>query len=199
MNKQLLIFFMTFYIVISNNSSASTISRCIQPDGTIEFTNKGCSKANSLHSKKSFTRNFTQSHITTFKKNKSKRASFNTSGFIHLQNKMIKAQTLPEMEKHAQTITDKIRSSAQQGKINTAFNMVAATYAKLSKYLKKRQWEGQSVEEYTLKIRSFFEEILITQSTVSTAEEFNRVIQTAWKKYQVNTLESSAITLSEKR
>ena len=188
MNKQLLIIFFIFYIVISSNASASTISRCIQPDGTIEFTNKGCSKANSLHSKNSFARNFTQSHISTFKKKKSKKASFNTSGFIHLQNKMIKAQTLSEMEKHAQTITDKIRSSAQQGKINTAFNMVAATYAKLSKYLKKRQWEGQSVAGYTHKIRTLFEEILITQSTISTAEELNRVIQTAWKNYQVNIL-----------
>ena len=100
---------------------------------------------------------------------------------------MLAAQTLQEMEKYAQTIIGKVRTSAQDGKIKAAYDMVAATYAKISKDLKKSRWEGQSVAEYTLKIQSLFEEIMITQSTISTATELNQVIQTAWENYQAST------------
>ncbi len=64
--------------------------------------------------------------------------------------------------------------------------MVAATYVSLSKYMKKRQWEGLQIETQTIKIHSLFEEILITQSTISTANELNQAIETAWGKHQKN-------------
>lgn len=193
MPQILLIPLLALCLFVSDKTLAASIFQCEQPDGTIEFTNQGCAKSNTLYSKRTYNNNFTQSNVTRVnpkkaKKKSRRRAPFTQSGFVHLQSKLLNAQTLVEMEQHAQTITDKIRSSAQQGKINAAFDMAAATYAKLSKYLKQRQWEGHSVAEYAFRIRTLFEEILITQSTISTTSEFNQAIQSAWKNYQANHL-----------
>ncbi|MDX2506939.1 MAG: hypothetical protein QNL62_21035 [Gammaproteobacteria bacterium] len=178
----------TFFVTMSGNTLATTIFQCELPDGTIEFTNKGCSKSNSLFVRKIVSSsNTTEVRKKRIKKKNRPRAPFTHTGFINLQNKMLGAQTLQEMEKYAQTIIGKVRTSVQQGKINAAYDMVAATYAKISKAMKKSQWEGQSVAEYTLKIQSLFEEIMITQSTISTTTELNQVIQTAWKNYQAST------------
>ena len=192
MTKSLLTLSLTFCLLANGNTQAASIFQCEQPDGTIEFTNQGCSKSNSLYSKRTYTNNFTQANVTLVNNKKAKKkrrsAPFTQSSFVHLQSKLLNAQTLVEMEEHAQIITDKISSSAQQGKLNADFDMVAATYAKLSKYMKKKQWEGQSVAEHTSKIRTLFEEILITQSTVSTSSGLELDIEIAWKNYQANHL-----------
>ncbi|MCU7801017.1 MAG: hypothetical protein KZQ70_12985 [gamma proteobacterium symbiont of Lucinoma myriamae] len=65
--------------------------------------------------------------------------------------------------------------------------MVAATYVKLSKYMKKRQWEDHSIEAHIPAIRTLFEEILITQSTTSSTIEFNHAVENAWLNYQKST------------
>ena len=187
MNNALLILILTLSMGMFSNVSATTISQCKQPDGTIEFSNQGCSKSNSLNSKRTFRRNFTQSYVTNLRKNSRKGAPFRQADFVALQNKMLAAQNLQEMQKHAQTIIAKVRTSAQKGKLNAAFNMVAATYAKVSKEMKKKQWKGQSVNRHTFKVLTLFEDILITQSTTSTASELNQTIQSAWENYQAST------------
>lgn len=178
---------LTTFLFISHNVMAGSISQCVQPDGTIEFTNQGCSKSNRLQSRQSYSRNSTQSLVTKGKEKRKRSAAFLQPTFVQLQKKLISAETLEDIEAHAQTITDKVNSHAQRGKISTAYNMVAATYVKLSKYMKKRQWDGQSIEAHIPDIRTLFEEILITQSTTSSTIEFNRAIENAWLNYQKNT------------
>lgn len=96
------------------------------------------------------------------------------------------AETLQESEQHARTITEKVRSHAQKGKLKTAYDMVAATYVKLSKHLKKRHWEGRDINTQNVRIRALFEEILITQSSISSADELHQAIEIAWQKHQTN-------------
>ncbi len=185
-NKQVTLFF-TFLILSINNAHASSITQCVQPDGTIEFTNQGCSKSNRYNSKSTYKHNSTQSLVKkTRKKSNRNSAPFRQTSFVQLQKKLLKAETKKESEQHAKIITEKVRSHAQKGKLRNAYDMVAATYVKLSKHIKKRQWEGLEINIQTVKIRSLFEEILITQSTISTAKELNLAIESAWEKHQTN-------------
>ncbi len=188
MNKQLLISLLIILkLLFINSAIAATITQCTQPDGTIEFTNQGCSKSNSFNSKTSYKHNSNQSLVKkTRKKRNRKSAPFRQTAFIQLQKKLIKAETQKEIEQHAQIITEKVRSHAQKGKLKNAYDMIAATYVKLAKHIKKRQWEGLEINDKTIKIRSLFEEILITQSTISTADELNLAIESAWKKHQTS-------------
>lgn len=187
MNKQLLISLLILTLLLCNSVIAATITQCTQPDGTIEFTNQGCSKSNSFNSKTSYRHNSNQSLVKkTRKKSNRKSAPFRQTAFLQLQKKLIKAETQKEIEQHAQIITEKVRSHAQKGKLKNAYDMVAATYVKLSKHIKKRQWQGLEINNQTIKIRSLFEDILITQSTISSANELNLAIESAWKKHQTN-------------
>jgi len=61
--------------------------------------------------------------------------------------------------------------------------MVASSYAKLSVYVKQKKIKSQSVEKSTIRIRRLFEEILISQPTISTITAFNQVVKTAWGNY----------------
>lgn len=167
-------------------AAASTITQCTQPDGSIEFTNKGCSKSNHFNSRRTYNRYSTQSLVTQSRKNNKKRAApFRQKAFIQLQNKLVQAETGKEITQHAQNITDKVLYQAQKGKLKSAYDMIAATYVKLSKDLKKKKWEGQSVNKQTLQIRILFEEILMTQSTTSSASELKQAIESAWKKHLI--------------
>lgn len=187
MNINLITLFFTSQFIFINNVAASSIIQCTQPDGTIEFTNQGCSKSNSYNSRTTYRHNSTQSLIKKTKKKKNRKSyPFRQNSFVQLQNKLIKAKTQQEVDQHAQVITEKIRSHAQRGKIKNAYDMVAATYVKLSKHIKKREWEGLEINSETIKIRSLFEEILITQSTISTANGLNLAIKSAWKNRQAN-------------
>ena len=184
MNKKQVILFLILFI---NNASASNITQCVQPNCTIEFTNQGCSKSNHYNSKSTYTHNSTQSLVKkTKKKSNRKSAPFRQTSFVQLQKELIKAETQKEAEQHAKVITEKVRSHAHKDKLKNAYDMVAATYVRLSKHIKKRQWEGLEINAQTLKIRSLFEEILITQSTISTANELNLAIESAWEKHQTN-------------
>lgn len=162
------LFFTLVLLLVSKQTPASSISQCKQPDGSILFTNQGCSRSSHVYSK-------------TRRKNQH---PFKQAAFIQLQKKLLGAKSSVEMEKQAKKITTEVSFSAQQGKLNAAYNMIAATYAKLSKHLKKKQKDGQSVKEHTNRLRQLFEEILITQSTISTSKELNEAIQTAWLNYQ---------------
>ncbi len=186
--KTLLSAILATLLFISHNAIAEAIYKCTQPDGTIEFTNKDCAKSNQFQSKLSYSRNSTLLLVSKSKIRRSKRSAvFLQPAFVQLQKELIRAETLKDIETHAQTITSKISSHARQGKIKTAYNMVAATYVKLSKHIKKRQWQGQFIEDYIPGIRTLFEEILITQSTITSTVEFNQAIENAWLNYQKNT------------
>lgn len=187
MNKKLVSLFFTFQILLLSNVSASSITQCVQPDGTIEFTNQGCSKSNRYNSKSNYRHSSNQSLVKKTKKKRNRNsAPFRQTSFVQLQKKLIKAETQKEAEQHAKVITEKVRSHAQKGKLKNAYDMVAATYVRLSKHIKNRQWEGLEINTQTLKIRSLFEDILITQSTISTADELNLAIESAWGKHQAN-------------
>ncbi|MCW8928926.1 MAG: hypothetical protein OQL19_01660 [Gammaproteobacteria bacterium] len=187
MIKNSIIIFFISQIWFSNNTIASSITQCIQDDGTIEFTNQGCSKSSRFNSKSIYKHSSNQSLVKkTRKKSKRKSKPFKQADFVQLQNKLLKAETQQEIEQHAQKITEKVQSHAQRGKLKNAYDMVAATYVKLSKHIKKKEWEGQEINNQTVKMRSLFEEILITQSTISTANEFNLAVESAWKKHQTN-------------
>ncbi len=185
MKQQQITLFSVFSLFFFGELNAATITQCVQPDGTIEFTNQGCSKSNSYNSKATFNRYSSQSLVSKTKKNNKRRtASFRKADFISLQNKLLKAETMEEVAQRAQIITDKVRTHAKNGELKLAYNMIAATYVKLSKDIKQKHWEGQKINPTSLKIRTLFEEILITQSTISTADEFNQAIKTAWKNHQ---------------
>jgi len=174
-----LVLFSTFFI---QNTSASGIIQCTQPDGTIEFTNQGCSKSNSISSRSSYKKG--AKSLRTKKKRNS--APFRQASFVKLQKKLIKAETQDDAEKHARIITKKVRSYAMKGKLKYAYDMIAATYASLSKDIKKKQWDGMEISTQTLKIRTLFEKILITQSSTSNAKELNLAIEDAWTKHLAN-------------
>ena len=187
MHKEIITLFFLSNLLLSHTAVAAGITKCTQPDGTIEFTNQGCSKSNRFNSKGSYRYNSKQPFVITgWKKNSRKSAAFRQADFVQLQDKLLMAETQEESEQHAQTITDKVRFHAQKGKLKTAYDMIAATYVKLSKHLKKRQWEGQKINAQTHKARTLFEQILITQSTISTADELNQAIEIAWKNHQTN-------------
>jgi len=173
-------------LLFSHAISAATITQCTQPDGTIEFTNQGCSKSNKLYSRQVYSRSSTLSLISKNKLKRKRSSAFLQPAFIQLQKALMRSKTLKDIEELAQTITNKVNSHAQQGKINAAYNMIAATYVKLSKHMKQKQWEGQTVKTYIPGIRTLFEDILITQSTTTSATEFNHAIENAWSNYQKN-------------
>ncbi len=183
MNKSLLILCSALTILISQNITASAITQCIQPDGTIEFTNQGCSSQQTRQTKKQLT------HISfSSRKTHKRKHPFRQQSFVALQNKLIKAEAQLEIEQHAQAITDKIHQALKTGSLKNAYNMVAATYVKLAKHLKKKQWEALAINNQALRTRALFEEILITQSTVTDTEELTLIIDTAWKNYQEKSL-----------
>ncbi len=126
-----------------------TISQCIQADGTIEFTNQGCSQ--------SYIKNtHTSRHIS-----KRKQKLFRQKDFIKLQSQLLQAHNLSEMERLSRTIMYKVNEHAQKGNLRAAYNMIAATYAKLAKEHKKKHWEGKPVPQHSLKIQELFENVLI--------------------------------------
>lgn len=169
MNKLLIISFIIFCML--SNSHASSIRKCRQTDGSILFTNKPCPIA-------------TRSFSSVFNNNRNRKVPpFRQANYVRLQNTMIQAKTADVMEQRAQVLIDKAVSLARQGKINNAYDMVAASYAKLSAKLKDKRWKGQPIEEYTLNIQGLFEEVLISQSTISSANTLEAIVQTAWNNY----------------
>ena len=184
-------------LIMSSTAQAVTISQCVLPDGSIEFTNQGCSKSNQLHSRRTFSNDLTRSQVIRVTKTKRKPKLFKQRTFVGLQKKLINAQSMSEMKQHSETIIDAVKASAQQGQIMDAYDMIAATYVNLSKYVKQKNWEGKTVESYIYKFQSFFEYILVSQSTTSTANELTQVIQKAWQTYSSkhsskNTIQSDA-------
>ena len=173
MNYYLFVITSSFLLFAAHNTMAETIIKCVQTDGTIEFTNKSCSKNSSYQSKNKYKRI-----------SKHKKSAFLQADFIYLQKKLIHAKTQDNIEQQAQNIIKKINASAKQGKINSAYNMTAATYAKLAKHIKEKQWQAQSINKYLLPIRSLFEDILISQSTTLTSKEFNQIVENALQNYK---------------
>jgi hypothetical protein len=174
MNKKFLILLFMFNLFLHSDSIAGTIIQCKLSDGSIEFTNKSCSQSKISNKK----------YKSQWIKKKRKSLPFKEKNFIHLQNKLLQANTIKEINSHAQKITDKISYHAKRNQLKIAYDMIAATYVKLSKKLKKQQWQEFTVHIPTMKIRNFFEVILISQSTVSNSNEFEQVIKVAWKHYQ---------------
>jgi len=172
------LFLVSLLLIISliNTAYASSIRQCRQSDGSILFTNKSCSIA---------TRSFPNTFKKTFtgKKSYRKTPPFRKKSFIRLQKKMIYARSTDSMESHARTITNLTLSYTKDGHINKAYDMVASSYAKLSVYVKQKKIKSQSVEKSTIRIRRLFEEILISQPTISTITAFNQVVKTAWGNY----------------
>jgi len=172
--KHYLFFIVSSFLLFAvHNTMAETIIKCVQADGTIEFTNKSCSK-NSHY----------QSRIHNMHVPKHKSSVFLQADFLYLQKKLIHAKTYDNIEQQTQKIINKINVYAQQGKINSAYNMTAATYAKLAKHIKERQWQAQSINKHLFPILSLFEELLISQSTTLTSKEFNQVVESALLNYK---------------
>jgi len=159
---------------------ATSIIQCRQADGSIEFTNKSCSKKSNFREKKSYqSNNYTKNIVK-------KSADFLQVFFIQQQKQLLQSNTQSEIRKQGQIISQTIHSYAQQGKLSSAYNMVAAVYAKLSKQIKKSRWQGQAVSPDKHNIRLLFENILITQSTTSSIEEFSHIIDESWHNYTLN-------------
>ncbi len=184
--KSLSVFFILPALLASNNIQAVTISQCVQADGTVEFTNQGCSGSSKRGARHFFSKNFTRSIINKTSTRKHRQKPFRQKEFVQLQTQLLKAQSLAEMEKHTRDIMYKVNGHAQKGNLRAAYNMIAATYAKLAKEHKKQQWEGVTVSENALKVQSLFENILITQSTTSKPAELTQIIQIAWDNFQNN-------------
>ncbi len=167
-----------------------TISQCVQSDGTIEFTNQGCSQSSKLSTRRVFSNDLTQSYIKnnhgSRQTSKRKQKPFRQKDFIKLQSQLLQAHNLSEMEQLSRTIIYKVNKHAQKGDLRAAYNMIAATYAKLAKEHKKKHWEGKPVPQHSLKIEELFENILITQPTTSRPEEMTLIIQNAWNQLQSN-------------
>ena len=169
MKQQIAIFFIIFSLVPI--AYASSIRKCRQSDGSLLFTNKPCPMA---------TRSFSKVYSK-----KRKVPPFRQANFVRLQKTMIQAKSAEIMELRAQVIMDKALSLAKQGRMNNAYDMVAASYAKLSTDIKNRHWNDQPISHYSLKIRGLFEEVLISQSTTSTAIVMENIVQAAWKNYHL--------------
>jgi len=173
MNHYLFVIASSLLLFSVHNTMAGTIIKCVQTDGTIEFTNKSCSKNGRYQSKNHYKRG--SKHI---------RSAFLQADFLYLQKNLIHAKTQGGIEQQAHKIINKINTYAQQGKINSAYNMTAATYAKLAKHIKEKQWQAQSINKHLLPIRSLFEDILLSQSTTLTSGEFNQAIEMALLNYK---------------
>ncbi len=182
--KSLSVFCILPVLLVSNNIQAVTISQCIQADGTIEFTNQGCSGSSNLSARRVFTKNLTRAVINKTSTRKHRQKPFRQKEFVQLQTQLLKARSRSEMEKHTRDIMYKINDHARKGNLKAAYNMIAATYAKLAKEHKNQQWKGLSVSKDAQKIQSLFENILITQSTTSKPSELTQIIQTAWDNFQ---------------
>ena len=167
-----------------------TISQCVQADGTIEFTNQGCSQSSKLSARRVFSNDLTQSYIknihTSRHISKRRQKPFRQKDFIKLQSQLLQAHNLSEMEQLSRTIMYKVNEHARKGDLKAAYNMIAATYAKLAKEHKKKHWEGKPIPQHSLKIQELFENVLITQPTTSRPEEMTLIIQNAWNQLQSN-------------
>ncbi len=150
-------------LLCSQSVIATSIIQCRQADGSIEFTNKSCSK-----------------------KKIKKSADFLQVFFIQQQERLLQAKTQDEIRKQGKIITQTIHSYAQQGQLSSAYNMIAVIYAKLSKQIKKSHWQGQPVSPDKQNIRLLFKNILISQSTTSSIEEFSHIIDQSWRNYRLN-------------
>ncbi len=170
-------FLLLILLLIAQNAFSASISQCTQPDGTIEFTNMGCGHSQRLKRTKSL--------MTGYSKQR-KRKAFLQTNFVHLQKNIVKSKTPKETEKYAYKLTKTAITQAQSNQLKTAYNMIAAIYARLSKHLKKQRWEGVNNYKHTIKIRNLFKEILETQSTTSTTNEFEAIINSAWDNYKKN-------------
>ena len=180
----ILCIFLTLFL--SQNIWSVTISQCIHADGTVEFTNQGCSRSSKLKARRVFSNDLSQSYIKSSRISKRKQKPFRQKDFIKLQSRLLQANTLAEMEQYSRTIIYKVNKHVQKGNLRAAYNMIAATYARLAKEYKQKQWKGQPVSAHTLKIQELFEKILVTQSTTSRPEEMTRIIQNAWEQFQSN-------------
>ncbi len=175
-------FLLLILLLIAQNAFSASISQCTQPDGTIEFTNMGCGHSQRLKRTNSLTTGSFQSYSK-----QRKRKAFLQTNFVHLQKNIVKSKTPKETEKYAYQLTKTVITQAQQSKhLKVAYNMIAAIYARLSKHLKKQRWEGVNNYKHTIKIRNLFKEILETQSTTSTTNEFEAIINSAWDNYKKN-------------
>ena len=173
MNHYLFAIASSVILFTAHNTMADTIIKCVQADGTIEFTNKSCSTNSHYQSRNNYKRASTH-----------KGSAFLQADFIQLQKKLIRAKTQDNIEQYAHNIIKKINTYAQQGKINSAYNMTAATYAKLAKHIKQKKWQNQSINDYILPVHSLFEDILLSQSSTSTVNEFNIVVKNALLNYK---------------
>ena len=184
MKKQLFLGFIIFTCLIQA-SYASSFWKCRQSDGTIVYTNKVCSIA-------------TRSYTSVFNRNRNRKPPpFRQANFVRLQNSMVNAKSADNMEERAQVIIDKALSLAQKGRMNNAYDMVAASYAKLSEQLKDKRWKGQPIDDYALKIQDLFEEVLISQSTTSTSVDLEAIVQAAWKNYRKVPQQTSLLLISQ--
>lgn len=154
---------------------ASTIYQCEQPDGTIEFTNQGCSKSNTLERKK----RYKQQKFYTVKKSRSS----GKLNITHLQNKILKSTSTDEMEKHARAITDTVIITAKKGQLRIACNAIASTYAKLARQRVQQKRQGKQVDLPSSNIHMLFEEIMLAEAGINTADDLDREISLAWDKY----------------
>ena len=178
MNKPIIIGFIIFTCFIQASYAAS-FWKCRQSDGTVIYTNKTCSS-------------IARPSSNVFNKSKNRKVPpFRQANFVRLQNSMINASSAKKMEQRAQIIIDKALTLAQKGRINNAYDMVAASYAKLSKQLKDKRWKDQPIEGYALKMQSLFEEVLISQSTTTKPVELELIVQTAWENYHKTTAQTS--------
>lgn len=173
-------------LLISQNTWSVTISQCVQADGSIEFTNQGCSGSGKLNARRVFSDDLTYSYIKNKRPSKHRQKPFREKDFVQLQSQLLKAHSLLEMEKHSRSIMYKVNDHAQKGNLRAAYNMIAATYAKLAREHKQKTWQGKPVSEQALKIQELFENILITQSTTTKPSELTQIIQKAWDQFQSN-------------
>jgi hypothetical protein len=182
MNKLKLLMLTVFFTTIAFTDAlrASTIYQCEQPDGTIEFSNQGCSKSNTFKRKKTY------KHKKLYNVKRSR--SYGGLNIAHLQNKILKSTSADEMEKHARAITDTVLNTAQKGQIRIACNTIASTYAKLARQFERRKRQGEPVPLPSAKMQMLFEEIMLAEATINTANKLDREITLAWEKYRSNRL-----------
>lgn len=174
MKKLQLLMLIVFLIAIafSHTPQAATIVQCVQPDGTIEFSNQGCSKSNTRKRKKVYNA-----------KNKRASSKLNIS---RLQNRILKSTTADEMETHALQIIDKVSKTAQKGQLRIACNAIASTYAKLARQRQQQHRKGQPVNPPSANMQMLFEEIMLAEAAINTADELDREITRAWEKYRTS-------------
>ncbi len=171
---------------LSNTARAETIYQCEQPDGTIEFSNQGCSKSSKLERKKSY------KHKKLYNIKKSRSSSrLNISS---LQKRILQTSSADELEKYAREIIDKVHSTAQKGQLRIACNAIASTYAKLTRQQQRQKRQGKAVPLSSANIQMLFEEIMLAEAMINTANELEREISLAWEKYHRNSLETAQLS-----